>query len=222
VLHKRIGATTVKAYGCSYHQSRGPEVCPVTVRQPIEEAEAGLAGLLRSRLRGQEAELHRVIRAELARQQAPAPDLAGMQAELRELRLEQRRLLRVAAAVDGRVEELAAELGQRASQIAALEQALAAALAPVLSLDEVAAEAEAIMAGQLVDLEEALSGSPGRFREALRGAFPDGLRLHSHRSGRRHIWLVDQVARVTLVSPAGPNLLLSLGFTVAGPLQMAA
>jgi hypothetical protein len=48
------------------------------------------------------------IRAELARRQAPPPDTSAMEVELRGLRQEQRRLLRLAASVDGQVDELAA------------------------------------------------------------------------------------------------------------------
>lgn len=207
VSQKRLGQATVKTYGCSYHQNRGSEVCPVTVRQPVAEVEGQLAEAVRAQVLtdAMVERLLAMVRQEIeARAEAGPVDTSSLEAELRQLRQEQRNLVRVAAAGAGAVPELAGELARRAERVEALEGEIKAAQRAPVAAAELLADAEAAVRDRMAIVLRGLAeGEPDTLRGLYRTLFPAGLRFLAQREGDRHVWLVEGVARITVVSPAG-------------------
>jgi hypothetical protein len=116
--------------GCAYHHKRGPRACPEVHMQPIDEVDGPLAKYIADTVLAPEVIEGFVedVLAEIEREDAAGPgqDLAGLEAELTQLRGEQRRLAAaVASAPD--VPELLAEMRKRGERIRILEAELAVA-----------------------------------------------------------------------------------------------
>jgi len=104
-------------YSCGFHRDRGRSVCAVSVHQPMGEVEAALIEHLQQHVLSDDV-LNLVlteIRAEIA-EQLPKQnaDIAGLEAELAEVRAEQKRLARAVAMTDD-VPELVSELKKHRS-----------------------------------------------------------------------------------------------------------
>lgn len=170
VVRTRSSYRTVAAYACSYHHDRGAAVCSVAMRRPLAEVEAAVVAALRDslvRLRGAVVEaLRRLLDVR------PTEDRSGLERAAEDARRRVARLVRAIAASDDAPEALVTELRgaeRRAREAAA---ALAAASAPVLSLDA-AREAERAYDEHMAELAGGLVRAPGEAREALR-ALLDG------------------------------------------------
>lgn len=194
---KLSGGRRVRAYVCSYHWKRGRAVCPVSVAQPQDEVEELLAEHIVSKTLAPAimAEVARQIRAE-AEATFPAERGAAddLEAELAQLKLEQKRLARAVALAED-VDELAAELRDRSARIRVLEERLAVARqAPAQRLalvDELERRALAWMAR----VREALATSPENAREAYLALFPNGIafRPSDAENGNRRVWVAEGV-----------------------------
>src|SRR5262249_27340357 len=113
------GKERVKVYACSRHHQRGSAVCPVTVYQRMEDVEGALVEyvsrhMLTERVLGEVlAEIRDQIEAQLPKGDA---DVSALEAELRDVRAEQKRLAKAVALADD-VPELVSELRQRSTRI---------------------------------------------------------------------------------------------------------
>lgn len=171
VLRTKIGRETVAAYACSYHHARGSAVCPVRTRRPLAEVEAAVVAALGeslARLRGAVVEaLRRLLDVRPA-----AEDRSGLERAAEDARRRVARLVRAIAASDEPPDALVVELRAAERRAREAAAALAAASAPVLSLDA-AMEAERLYDLHVAELAGGLVRAPGEAREALR-ALLDG------------------------------------------------
>jgi site-specific DNA recombinase len=196
----------VRAYGCAYHQKRGSRACPEVHVQPIDEVDGPLADYIVRTVLAPEV-IERFVSdvlAEIEREDAngPAQDLAALEAELTQLRGEQRRLAAaVASAPD--VPELVGEMRKRGERIRILEAEQAVAQrAPSIKANllarlrtEAHAKAEQLRA-TLSNLQDADAA-----RDILRQLFPEGLWLKSViTKENRRAWAVEGTARLDFLT----------------------
>jgi hypothetical protein len=196
----------VRAYGCAYHHKRGPRACPEVHMQPIDEVDGPLAKYIADTVLAPEVIEGFVedVLAEIEREDAAGPgqDLAGLEAELTQLRGEQRRLAAaVASAPD--VPELLAEMRKRGERIRILEAELAVAQrAPSIKANLLArlrTEARARATQMRTVLSELKDADAAR--DVLKALFPEGLRMFAviNKENRR-AWAVEGTARLDFLT----------------------
>ena len=185
-------------YACNWHHERGAVVCPVKVRQPIEEVEESLADYLAEDVLT-EASVEQIMsdaRGELERQlRTTGKDSSALEAELSQLRGEQRNLATaVAVGGDMSIPELVAELQRRNGKIRMLEADVAASKRSPQVAAELLASTEASVRRKVFGLRETLMASPGDAREVFQAVFPDGLGFYEAEieaeNGTRRVWEV--------------------------------
>jgi hypothetical protein len=104
--HTRIyggGHERVNVYACGRHHQRGNAVCPVTVYQRMEDVEGALVEYLQAHMLNERVleqvlgEIREQIAAQLPKREA---DVSALEAELRSVRVEQKRLAKAVALAD--------------------------------------------------------------------------------------------------------------------------
>lgn len=187
------GSERVKMYGCSRHHQRGSAVCPVTVHQPVQDVEAALVDYVSRHIVTEKlldevlAEIREQIKAQLPKRDA---DVAALEAELREVRAEQKRFAKAVALADD-LPELVSELRQRNTRIQQLEARILTAKKTPDELAKLVKQIETTSRAKLADLRAALADETDR-REAFLALFPDGLTFVADRTpdGKRQIWRI--------------------------------
>jgi len=214
-----IGAARVRAfgggnaralsYGCTRHHERGGAVCPVTVHQPMAEVEGALIDHLQRHVLSEGVlqtvltEIRNEIAAQLPQREA---DVSVLEAELRTVRAEQKRLAKAVALADD-IPELVSELKQRNQRIAHLEAAILSAKRTPDELLTLAEKIEETARAKLQDLRNALA-EQADLREVFLTLFPNGLTFTADRSpdGARQVWRITGDASFgSLVDPSGPD-----------------
>ncbi|MDQ2768384.1 MAG: hypothetical protein M3Y30_14675 [Gemmatimonadota bacterium] len=194
--HSRVyggGSERVKVYACGRHHQRGNAVCPVTVYQRIEDVEGALVEYLQEHMLNQRAlgqvlaEIRDQIAAQLPKCEA---DVSALETELRNVRAEQKRLVKAVALADD-VPELVTELRQRAARIQHLEAQILSTRRTPAELDALVAKIEASSRAKLADMRTALADERDR-REAFLALFPTGLTFAANRTpdGARQVWKI--------------------------------
>ncbi len=211
------GKERVRVYACSWHHQRGSTVCPVTVYQRMDDVEGALVEhisrhVLTERVLDEVlAEIGEQIEAQLPKRKA---DVAALEAELRDVRAQQKRLAKAIAMSDD-VPELVTELRQRSTRIQQLEAQILTAKKTPAELTKLVRQIETSARTKLADLRAALANDADR-RDAFLALFPDGLKFAADRTpdGKRQVWritgdidlgsLVDASGskRITTRSPA--------------------
>jgi len=127
-----------------------------------------------------------------ARMPAPDVDVSELEAELKQVRCEQRRIAKAVAQSDD-IPELLDELNQRRTRIRHLEGQLEAARRDPAELAQLEARAEAHARGMIADIRTALAKAED-LRPVFASMFRDGVRFIPEwvktRWGRRHIWRI--------------------------------
>ena len=158
------GAERVKVYACSRHHQRGNSVCPVTVYQRMDDVEGALVEhisrhVLTERVLDEVlADICGQIDAKLPKREA---DVAGLEAELRTARAEQKRLARAVALADD-VPELVSELRQRSTRIQHLEAQILTTKKTPDELTKLVKQIETTSRARLADLRAALADETTR------------------------------------------------------------
>ncbi len=174
--------------------------------QPIDEVDGPLAKYIADTVLAPEIIERFVddVLAEIAREDAAGPgqDLAGLDAELTQLRGEQRRLAAAVASAPN-VPELLAEMRKRGERIRILEAELAVAQqAPSIKANLLArlrTEARARATQMRAILSELKDADAAR--DVLKAIFPEGLRMHSSINGEnRRAWAVAATARLDFLT----------------------
>src|SRR5262249_46902264 len=157
------------------HQ-RGSAVCPITIHQPIQEVEDILIEHVREHVLNDEMialvldQIRTEIEAQLPKREA---DIEALEAELRTVTTEQKRLPKAVALSDD-IPELVTELKQRMNRIKNLEAQIGAAKRTPAELAAMIDKVEDSMKARLADLRSALADRRD-LREILMGLFPKGL-----------------------------------------------
>ncbi len=185
---------TKRAYGCVRHRQRGPAVCPVSTRRPVEAVERALANAIREVCRRPDVveAILSAARAELAAETASAGlvDTAALRGELADVRREHRNLVRTAAALDADDPELLGELRQRRDRIVQIEKAIEAAERQPSEGAAMLADMETALRDGLEDLREVLDGDAAGTQELYRALFPGGLRFETHPTAKPARWII--------------------------------
>lgn len=179
VARTKRGSVRIPAYACQFHHERGSAVCPVTIHQPVDEVDRGLAEYLTKVLLTPErvGRLLADVRAELDQQLTRAPGRAErLEDELRDLEKQRANLVRLAAHSGDDIPELAARLADLREKTKESSAALRVARHTEGRPDDILASYEAAVRDDLGRLHEVLAQEePTALREALKAAFPDGL-----------------------------------------------
>jgi site-specific DNA recombinase len=188
------GSERVKVYACGKHHLRGSAVCPVTVHQRMEDVEGALVDYLQTHLlteRALDSVLAEVREQLAAHQPKHDAEVAKLEAALREVRAEQKRLAKAVAMADD-VTELVAELRQRSARIQRLEAEIISAKRTPGEVASVFARIEKTAKTVLLDMRTALA-DPGDRREAFLALFPSGLSFAPTRTpdGMRQVWQIS-------------------------------
>ncbi len=207
VQHSSHGKERFRAYGCSWHHHRGSRVCPVTVFQRTEEVEGALVDALQESVLIPDVldALLAEIRCEIEAQMPKAArEVADLEAELRDVRAEQKRLARAVALTDD-VPELASELQRRSARARVLESQIAAARRTPGEVTELLARVERDARAKVANLRAALT-RPEDLRQVFKAMFPDGVRLLPDRVGKRNVWRIEAAADLREVGGAFSTL----------------
>jgi site-specific DNA recombinase len=201
------GHERVKTYACSRHHERGSTVCPVTVYQSMSDVEGALVDHISRHVLTERVldellgEIRCQIDAQLPKRDA---DVTALEAELRDVRNEQRRLAKAVALADD-VPELISELRKRSARAQHLEAQILAVKKTPAELTKLVKQIETTSRGKLADLRAALADESDR-REVFLALFPDGLTFTSARTpnGKRQIWQISgDIDLGTLTDGAG-------------------
>lgn len=207
VQHSSHGKERFRAYGCSWHNHRGSKVCPVTTFQRTEEVEGALVDALQEsvlipdvldRVLG---ELRREIEAQMPK---AAREVAELEAELHDVRAEQKRLAKAVALTDD-VPELAAELQRRAARARVLDAQIATARRTPGEVATLVAKVEREARAKVANLRAALT-RPEDLRQVFKAMFPAGVRLQPDRVGKRNVWRIEATADLSEVGGAFSTL----------------
>ncbi len=180
VVRTKSGQTPTAAYACIFHKTRGDAVCTVRLAQRADVVEGAITKRLQQKVLEPEvldlfvSRMRVEIEQEMA---APPVDTSRMEDDLRQLRTEQRNLVKLAAAGADEVPELARAMNERANQIRQLEADLAAAKRSPAMITEMADKMERLVRAKLEGLRAALQGDREGTREVFRALFPDGLKF---------------------------------------------
>jgi hypothetical protein len=208
---------TVKTYSCHRHHDRGSAVCAITIHQPIEEVETLLIDHIREHVLTPEmldavlANVRAEIEAQMPQHDA---DLKALEAELGDMKAEQKRLAK-AVAISNDIPELMTELKQRLNRINHLETQIAAAKRTPAERAKLIVQLEKTVKARLVDVRAALSDRRD-LREILMALFPSGLQFTPARTsdGARQVWkmrgaanykALDCARRSPVQSESGPG-----------------
>jgi site-specific DNA recombinase len=189
----------MKVYGCSKHHMRGSAVCPITMRQSVEEVDASLAQYIGERwLKAEFVEevIHEMRGLLESQVKATQQDAGAIETELARLRSEQRNLAAAVATGGDAIPELLSELRARNDRIRALEADLAAAKRTPAMLEELLSTAERNARQRVADLRVALA-NPSDAREVFESVFlPEGLEFKAGKSrdGSRRVWAISMTA----------------------------
>ena len=187
------GHQRVKTYSCHRHHDRGSAVCPITIHQPIEEVEELLIEHIREHvLTGpMVAMVLEHVRAEIAAQLPQnQAEVAGLEAELKTVSAEQKRLAK-AVAMSDEIPELMTELKQRFTRIKHLESQISSARRTPAEYESLIERVEASIKERLADIRGVLAKGCD-LREILMALFPKGLQFSPARTpdGGRQIWKI--------------------------------
>lgn len=189
----------VKAYACSWHHTRGRTVCPVTVRQPVEDVESALADYLQAHaltpavVERLLAEVRRQVERRLA---ADRPNTGVLETELHRLRREQKNLAEAVALGGQDVRELVQAMRHRAEHAQRLEAQLTLAKHTPRMTEDIIAKVENAVREKLADLRTALARDSAGAREVYMALFPDGLLFTPAPDVSPKVWKIQGVARL--------------------------
>jgi site-specific DNA recombinase len=188
----------VTAYACGWHHKRGRSVCPVTVCQPADEVEGTLVQYMCATVLTDEL-VERIVAdvtAKIERAVAAPSESTAMEAELAQLRSEQKKYgAALAAAPD--VRELVSELQRRSVRIRQIEGELAVAGRLPEMRRDLLAQAQASARKKLASLREALAADRTGTREAFQALFPPGsLRFRPTMADGRKVWAIHGTAHL--------------------------
>lgn len=221
VAHARHDRRAVKSYVCIQHRERGPSVCPVQIYQPIDEVERSLVAYIDRHVLTPDviARMAGEIRTAIEEQIPTIPDdLAALEADLRDVKAEQKRLARAVAIADD-VPELVAELRARANRARALEVRIAAVRRAPEELTALVDRAEASVKERLGNVRASLlEGSD--LRPVFLRLFPAGLAFHPVEVGGRRVWKIEGAASIGHLAASSDDPWFSLEHAPIGAPSM--
>lgn len=178
VSNGRHGKNTIKVYSCAYHKERGPEVCPSTVRRPVEKVNAMMIDQLKRTFFTEElvvVALQEARRRLEERHTATTTDLPQLEDEARSLRVEIDRLVTAVASTSDKPEPLVKAIAERQERLNDIQTRLRTAKAAPGAINLELRRMEAEAKRRIADLVDVFDRNPDEARETLRELFPDKL-----------------------------------------------
>ena len=179
-----------KFYTCTRHHERGPRACAVSVRQPMEDVENALVTYLeRHVLTVEVIDQYASAIREAIEATIPSRNTDALEAELRQVKAEQKKLTKAVALADD-VPELVTELRERATRARNLEVRIAAIRRAPDELRGIVDRAEATVRERLGDVRTALIDRAD-LRAIFLRLFPEGIRFHPARVEGVQVWEIE-------------------------------
>ncbi len=178
VTNSKSNQNIIKVYTCAYNKERGPEVCPSTLRRPVDVVNGSLIEWLKVNVLSEELvvlALREARRRLEERHEATTTDLPKLDQEARELRTEISRLVTAIATKDDKPEPLVKAIGERQDRLNDIEARLRAVQAAPKAIDLELRRMEAEAKKRIDHLEGVFERNPDEAREALRELFPGKL-----------------------------------------------
>jgi hypothetical protein len=170
----------------------------VTICQPADEVEGALVEDMCATVLTDEI-VERIVAdvaAEIERAVAAPSESTALEAELAQLRSEQRKYAAALAAAPD-VSELVAELQRRSARIRQIEAELAVAGRLPQMRRDLLAQAQASARQKLASLRQALAADRAGTREAFQALFPPGsLRFRPAVADGRKVWAIHETAHL--------------------------
>jgi site-specific DNA recombinase len=126
----KAGHTPIKVYVCSYHRTRGPEVCGSTVRRPVDRVNEAVVHFLAERVLTEDiiTDALKVLRQRLTdRIKATSATSVEDEQEANKLRKEIDRLVKALASTDAKPEPVIRAVAEKQEQLSLLESRIRAA-----------------------------------------------------------------------------------------------
>jgi site-specific DNA recombinase len=168
-----------RMYLCQYHRVRGPEVCPSSLRRPVEAVDTAVVNYLIKNVVTEDVvrDALRILRQRLTdRMRTTAAEFKPLEEEARGLRLEIDRL--VAAIAGGSAPAaVRAAIGDRQTRLAELDGRIRAAKAAPAAVSAELARLEQAARAHLADLRTTLADRPVEARKLLSGILAAPLRF---------------------------------------------
>lgn len=203
-----VNGVFVKMYGCRTNRQRGPRACPVSVRQDMGDVENALLTHLQEKLLTGEM-LTRVLneyrRAADALLRGRPDDIEQIEAELRDVRAEQKKLAK-AVAISDDIPELVSQMKRGAKRIAQLEGQLVASRRAPAELATLMRKMEKDAYERLEKIQATLA-DPAQLRQVFLSAFPEGFQMSPRHDGARAGWEINGLAESPLLSERDSCLL---------------
>jgi site-specific DNA recombinase len=193
------GRGRVPVYACDWHHRRGDSVCPVKLRQPIDEVDGALAQYLADNILTDAVadEIMAMCREDVERQmELTARDGKVLDEELTVMRAEQRNLALAVATGGTAIPELVGELRKRNERVRLLETDLAAIERTPARTRELLKATDFLVRTALANLRKTLLESPGEAREVFEEVFPEGLQMREVEHAGRRVWAITGMAQL--------------------------
>ncbi len=201
------GKAKTPAYGCSSNWRLGKAACPVSLQQPMDQVEAALADYLHREVLkdGVLDELLAEVRREAQARLTTQVDIAALDGQLKEERVQIQRLIQLAANTGDEMEMIGAEITARSARIRQLQATHDEASRPqgetLALIDQVEEEARS----EVERLQSVLLSDPGS-REVYRALFPDGLVFEPFEVNKgRRVWALSGRAQLGPLNRATPT-----------------
>jgi site-specific DNA recombinase len=212
------GGLRVRAYGCVWHHTRGPSVCSVTTRRPVEEVESLATNAIRIALENPDVVtmLMDAVRAEVEAQavEAASIDTPALEAELIEAKRQHKNLVRVLAKLDDEDEGLTAEIKSLGARVKQLEKSLAVATRAPVEAATLIVQAQEAVRGQLAKLRTAVTNHTAEERRDFYKRALTGVTFRPENEGRPRRFLIEGAVALAggikeFVTPPGQPSLYS-------------
>lgn len=180
VSNARVSYDNVRAYGCSYHRTRGDTVCANTLRRPLESVNQAVTEWISENMLSEEVileTLREVRRRLVERTKATTTDLPRIEQEAAQLRTEISRLITALAATDHKPEPVIAAVAERQERLSALEARIRGAKAAPEAIQMELKRMEAEAKRRIHELREMLARNPEEARRVVETVFSGPLRF---------------------------------------------
>ena len=208
VSNAKVSYDNVRAYGCSYHRSRGDEVCKNTLRRPMETVNEAVIGWIQQNMLSEEVilEVLQEVRRRLAeRAKMTTTDTPRLQQEAAQLRAEISRLVGALAATEHKPEPIVVAIAERQDRLSALEARLRAAKAAPEAIQLEIRRMEGEVRKRLQDLRGMIERNPAEARKVVQTIFAGPLRFSPVKTedGKRY-QIEGEASVVKMLTGEGP------------------
>lgn len=202
------GKAACKVYACSWHRTRGDEVCTTSLRRPVGEVNAQVARWVKENILRESfiIETIRELRARLLeRTRRVMPEVKQLESEASKLRREVDRLVAALASSEQKPDAIVIAVAERQERVRELEARIRVAKLAPDAIDTESRRLEREARARIADLTTALESNPEEARAFLKALFPGRLswRPVETAEGRRYEITGEAVVGASTIAPDG-------------------